>query len=152
MTHCHTLIAELRKQGYRLTPQREMVVEAVAHAGRHVTAEEVFEQVQERTRAVNIATVYRTLDLLVDLGMVSRADLGGGQVSYASLRHGPHCHLVCRHCGRVIKADHELVTPLENQLREKHGFAADLHHFAIFGQCADCQQSDAKEDTTDVAE
>ena len=65
MSPCHMLIEELRRQGYRLTPQREMIVEAVAHAGRHVTAEEVHEQVRARTSAVNVATVYRTLDLLV---------------------------------------------------------------------------------------
>ena len=105
MSPCHTLIAELRKQGYRLTPQREMIVEAVAHAGRHVTVEDVYEQVQTRTNAVNVATVYRTLDLLVELGLVSKADLGEGRVTYASLHHGPHCHLVCRHCGHVIEVE-----------------------------------------------
>ena len=150
---CHTLIAELRQQGYRLTPQREMIVEAVAHAGRHVTAEEVFEQVQARTSAINIATVYRTLDLLVELGLVSRADLGGGKVTYASPLHGPHCHLVCRHCGRVIEADHDLVVPLEEQLRERYSFAAELHHFAIFGLCADCRsQSHFQGGTDDVSQ
>ena len=152
MPHCHTLIEELRKQGYRLTPQREMIVQAIAHAGRHVTAEEIFEQVRARTHAVNVATVYRTLDLLVELGLVSRADLGDGKVTYASLRHGPHCHLVCRHCGRVIEADHHLVAPVEKQLQEQYGFAADLHHFAIFGLCADCQsQSHSQGGTTDVS-
>ena len=139
MTHCHTLIAELRKQGYRLTPQREMIVEAIAHAGCHVTAEDVYEQVQSRTHAVNVATVYRTLDLLVELGLVSRTDLGGGKVTYASLRHGPHCHLVCRHCGYVIEVDHDLLATLEEQCREQYGFEAELHHFAISGLCVGCQ-------------
>jgi Fur family ferric uptake transcriptional regulator len=139
MTHCHTLIEELRKRGYRLTPQREMIVEAIAHAGHHVTAEEVFEQVQARTSAVNVATVYRTLDLLVDLGLVSRADLGGGKVCYASVNHGPHCHLICKQCGCTIEADHDLIAPLEDQLREQYGFSADLHHLAVSGLCADCR-------------
>jgi Fur family ferric uptake transcriptional regulator len=139
MSPCLTLIEELRQRGYRLTPQREMVVEAVAHAGRHVTAEEIFEQVQSRTRAVNIATVYRTLDLLVELGMASRADLGDGKVTYAPLDHGPHCHLVCRACGKEIEAECDLLAPLEKQFRAQYGFAADLHHFALSGLCADCQ-------------
>lgn len=139
MPHCHTLIEALRRSGYRLTPQREMIVEALAHAGRHVTAEEIFEQVRSRTGAVNIATVYRTLELLVELGLASCADLGDGKIWYASARHGPHCHLVCRHCGRVIEADYALLIPVENQLQERYGFAADLHHFAIPGACADCQ-------------
>ncbi|MCP4536550.1 MAG: transcriptional repressor [Chloroflexi bacterium] len=138
MPHCHTLIAELRKQGYRLTPQREMIVDVIAHTGRHVTVEEVFEQVRARTNAVNVATIYRTLDLLAELGLVSRTDLGG-KVTYATLHHGPHCHLVCRHCGHVIEVDHDLVTSLEKQCREQYGFEAKLHHFAISGVCAGCQ-------------
>lgn len=138
MPHCHTLIEELRRQGYRLTPQREMIVEAIAHAERHVTAEEIYEQVQSRVRSVNVATVYRTLELLVALGLVSRADLGGGQVTYASRCHGLHCHLVCRRCGRVIEADHRLTDSLSEQLEARYGFAADLRHLAISGLCEDC--------------
>ena len=139
MPHCHTLIAELRKRGYRLTPQREMIVQAIAHAGRHVTAEEILAQVQARTTAVNVATVYRTLELLAELGLVSRADLGGGKVTYASIRHGPHCHLVCRQCGCVIEADHALVEPLVERLEEQYGFDAELNHLAIPGLCAGCR-------------
>ena len=77
--------------------------------------------------------------------MVSRADLGGGKVTYASPLHGPHCHLVCRHCGRVIEADHDLIAPLEEQLGGQYGFSADLHHFAIFGLCTDCQLESIEE-------
>ena len=99
MSPCEGLITELRNRGHRLTPQREMIVQAVAHAGRHVTAEEIFEEVQAKTRAVNVATVYRTLDLLVELGLASRSDLGQGKATYSSHHHGHHCHLVCRACG-----------------------------------------------------
>ena len=146
MSPCESLIAELRAQGHRLKPQREMIFEAIAHAGRHVTAEEIFEQVQEKNRAVNIATVYRTLDLLVELGMASRADLGEGKVSYSSELHGHHCHLVCRRCGRVIEASHKLVEPLERALVKEHDFEADLGHFAIVGLCADCRSKETKQD------
>jgi Fur family ferric uptake transcriptional regulator len=64
MTHCHTYIQALRNLGYRITPQREMIIEALAHSSHHVTAEEIYAQVHQRAKAVNIATVYRTLDLL----------------------------------------------------------------------------------------
>ena len=136
---CPTLIAELRARGFRLTPQREMVVKAVAHAGRHVTAEEIFEQVRAHTQAINLATVYRTLDLLVALGMASRADLGDGRVTYAPLDHGPHCHLVCRMCGKEIEATCDLLASLWEQFRARYGFSADLRHLALSGLCADCQ-------------
>lgn len=123
MTHCRTLIQALRSRGYRVTPQREMVIEAIAHSGRHMTAEEVFEEVRARTRAVNIATVYRTLDLLVEEGLVSRADLGGGRVVYATVRHGPHIHLVCRHCGQVVDADVASFEPLFEHVRSQYGLS-----------------------------
>jgi Fur family ferric uptake transcriptional regulator len=139
MSPCHTLIEELRQQGYRLTPQREMIVEAVAHAGRHVTAEEIHEQVRTRTSAINVATVYRTLDLLVELGLISRTDFGAGKVSYASPIHGPHCHLVCRRCGCVIEADCDVIKALERQIETQYGFAAEMHHFAVSGLCAECK-------------
>jgi Fur family transcriptional regulator, ferric uptake regulator len=139
MSCCGPLIAELRKHGYRLTPQREMVVEAVAHAGQHVSAEEVFELVRARSSAVNIATVYRTLELLAELGLASRTDLGGGTWAYASQLHGPHCHLVCRRCHQVIEADCEALGAMEESLRERHGFIPDLGHFVVYGLCQECQ-------------
>jgi Fur family ferric uptake transcriptional regulator len=139
MSHCHTLIAKLREQGYRVTPQREMVIETIAHSGRHMTAEEVFEEVQTRSRAVNVATIYRTLDLLVDLGLASRANLGGSHVVYATAKHGPHIHLVCRHCGRVIDADIAPFEPLLELIQDQYGFICHPQHFAIYGLCADCR-------------
>jgi len=74
MTHCHTIIDELRKRGFRITPQREMIINAVAHNPQHITAEEVSERLQEHTQAINIATVYRTLDLLWQEGFACRND------------------------------------------------------------------------------
>ncbi|RLC61752.1 MAG: transcriptional repressor [Chloroflexi bacterium] len=139
MSHCHHMIAQLRQKGYRITPQREMVIETIAHSGRHMAAEEVFEAIQTRSQAVNVATVYRTLDLLVEEGLASRADLGGGRVVYATLKHGPHVHLVCRHCGCVIDAEVEPFEPLFESIEERHGFVCSPQHFAIYGFCAACR-------------
>ena len=142
MTHCHTLIAALRQQGCRLTPQRELIVEAIAHSGRHMTAEEVLEIVRQKTSAVNIATVYRTLDLLVEKGLATRTDLGEGRVVYATVRHGPHIHLVCRRCGRVLEADASLLAPLTAALREEYHFCCDTGHLALYGLCEACNQTE----------
>ncbi len=146
MSHSHTLIETLRQRGYRVTPQREMIVEAVAH-GRHTTAEEVFERVRERTQAVNIATVYRTLDLLVEEGLASRTDLGGGRVVYATAEHGPHIHLVCLQCGRVIEAETDLLESLVQELEARYGFVCAPQHLGISGLCADCQKAGAHDKT-----
>lgn len=139
MPRCQTILRTLRQKGYRLTPQREMVIEAIAHGGRHMTAEEVFAEVQQRTSAVNIATVYRTLDLLLSEGLVTRVVLGDGRLVYATTEHGPHVHLLCRKCGRAIEAGDGLVTALGLQLQAQYGFGADLQHISIQGLCRDCQ-------------
>ena len=138
MAHCQTYINALRSLGYRITPQREMIIEALAHSSRHMTAEEIYTQVHERTRAVNIATIYRTLDLLVGQDMASRAGLQDGRVVYAAANHGPHLHLVCRACGCAIDASQEMLASLEGQLRQQYGFAADLQHLTIAGLCSSC--------------
>ncbi len=138
MTHCHTLIQTLRQLGYRLTPQREMIIEAIAHAEGHLTAEEVSDLVKARTSAVNLATIYRTLDLLVEKGLATRADLWDGRVVYATIQHGPHIHLVCRQCGDVFNADHALLASLETALKKQYAFSADLKHLSIIGVCAEC--------------
>jgi Fur family ferric uptake transcriptional regulator len=139
MSPCQTFIDALRSHGYRITPQREMIIEAIAHNGHHIDAEEIYNLIQERTRAVNIATVYRTLDLLVELGLASRIDLGEGRVVYATFQHGPHIHLVCRQCGQITDANQDLLATLNQQLRAEYQFAPDLQHISILGLCQKCQ-------------
>jgi len=139
MTHCGTILSTLRQRGYRITPQRELIVQAIAHSGRHMTAEEVLEAVREHAKAINLATVYRTLDLLVEEGLASRADLGGGRVVYATFRHGPHVHLVCRQCGRVIDADISAFELLFEHIEAEYGFVCHPQHFAIYGLCDECR-------------
>lgn len=139
MSHCDTIIDELRGRGYRITPQREMIIHALAHSPKHITAEEIANQLQEHTQAINIATIYRTLDMLWQEGFACRNDLSEGKIVYATLQHGPHIHLVCRKCNRVIDADSKVLSSLGRKLQEEYGFDPDLDHFSIFGVCSDCQ-------------
>ena len=139
MSNCHTLLADLRRKGYRITPQREIIIEVIAHTDDHMTAEEIFAQVQTRTQALNLATVYRTLDMLVDEGLATRINLGEGQVSYATVKHGPHIHLVCRACGQIMNADPQLLEAVAIRLQTEHNFNPDLNHISIFGLCERCR-------------
>ncbi len=139
MSPCQTFIDTLRSRGFRITPQREMIIEAIAHAGQHINADEVYGQVKQRTRSMNIATVYRTLDLLVEQGLATRIDLGEGRVIYATYQHGPHIHLVCRQCGQVTDANQHLLSSLTQELQAHYRFAADLQHISVLGLCQDCQ-------------
>lgn len=139
MPHCQTLLTDLRRKGYRITPQREIIVEAIAHADNHMTAEEIFAKVQTRTQALNLATVYRTLDMLMDEGLVTGIDLGEGKIVYATVNHGPHIHLVCRGCGHIMDADPQLLATVEDQLQSEFDFKPDLNHISIFGYCSQCR-------------
>lgn len=130
----------LQKQGYRLTPQRLMVVSAIENSEDHISADEVYSQVVDRYPNVNISTVYRTLELLKRLGMVTETDLGGGRVRYHPANKGHHHHLVCQECGAMIDLDESLLRPLREALLLEHNFIADLRHLAIYGRCVVCRQ------------
>ena len=129
---------ELRAQGYRLTPQRELVLDAVARLG-HATPEEIADAVQETAKGVNISTVYRTLELLEQLGLVSHTHLGHGAPTYHSADDADHVHLVCRVCGVVSETTPEVVGQVVDRLVAEQGFQADVRHLAIFGTCATCR-------------
>jgi len=138
MTSTESLLSALRQDGFRITPQREMIVAAIADSDGHTTADDVLARVRTKTQALNLATVYRTLELLVGEGLISRADLGEGRIVYATAGHGQHLHLVCRRCGRVIEADPDLLEPMRVQIALQHGFQPDVSHVPIFGLCSDC--------------
>ena len=130
---------ELRERGFRLTPQREMVLSAMHEVDGLVTADEIYGRVRELSTAVDISTVYRTLDLLQDLKMVACIDPGDGQNRYELLGvHGPHIHLVCQLCGTVTGVELDQAQPLVDRLLAEHGFAVDLDHLTIQGLCREC--------------
>jgi Fur family ferric uptake transcriptional regulator len=140
MTHSQQIIDILRQRGYRITPQREMIIHAISHSPKHITAEEISEILHQHTRAINTATIYRTLDLLWQEGLACRNDLGEGKIVYATFQHGPHIHLVCRKCNRVVDADIQVLNRLGEDLASEYDFQPDLEHFSIFGVCSDCQE------------
>jgi len=134
------IIDVLKQQGYRLTPQRLMVVSAIENSEDHISAEEIYSQVVTRYPSVNISTVYRTLELLKRLGLVTETDLGGGRVRYHPASKGHHHPLVCQECGAMIDLDESILKPLQEALLLEHDFIADLRHLAIHGRCFRCQR------------
>ena len=139
MPYSEVIIAELRNRGYRITPQREMIIEALTHSPEHITAEAIAQQLEEHTQAINIATIYRTLELLWQEGLACRNDLSEGKIVFATFQHGPHIHLVCRKCNQVIDGDINLLSELGEKLQQLYHFDPDLDHFSIFGVCSECQ-------------
>jgi Fur family transcriptional regulator, ferric uptake regulator len=131
--------AVLRSKGYRLTPQRELVLQAVKHLT-HGTPDEVLTEVQRTASGVNISTVYRTLELLEELGLVTHTHLGHGAPTYHAVSDDAgHLHLVCRDCGRVIETPVEVADSMVEALSQRYGFETDVTHVALFGRCTDCR-------------
>ncbi len=139
MSHHGEMVASLRASGHRLTPQRECVLEVICDSDRHLSAEEILTRVRRRYPYLNKSAVYRSLDLLTEIGLVTQIDLGSGRVQYELHQHPHHHHLVCRHCGGIAQVDDTCFQPLEKRLKQKYGFEADLAHFAVFGLCRECQ-------------
>jgi Fur family ferric uptake transcriptional regulator len=131
-----TLAEALRARGLRLTAQRQLVLEAVRELG-HATPEQIHAAVREVAAGVNITTVYRTLELLEELGLVIHTHLSHGSPTYHSAGQA-HVHLVCRSCGAVDEIAPALLGPLAARLEEERGFLVDIGHVALFGLCAKC--------------
>jgi Fur family ferric uptake transcriptional regulator len=128
----------LRERGYRLTPQRELILGAVHELG-HATPDEVLAHVRERASSVNVSTVYRTLEVLEELGLVRHAHLSDRAPTYHSTTGPAHAHLVCRACGRVSELPVETLTPMTERLESEHNFVPDVGHLTVFGHCQDCR-------------
>jgi Fur family transcriptional regulator, ferric uptake regulator len=129
---------KLRGSGYRLTPQRELILRAVETLG-HATPDEVLAKVREQSSAVNVSTVYRTLEVLEELGLVRHAHLSDRAPTYHSVTGYEHFHLVCRNCHRIVSVDPDVLEPLNDRLQELHGFVVDVGHLTIFGRCGSCE-------------
>jgi Fur family ferric uptake transcriptional regulator len=127
----------LRSRGLRLTPQRQLVLQAVLDLG-HATPEQVHTAVREVAAGVNITTIYRTLELLEKLGLVKHTHLSHGSPTYHAAGEHQHIHLVCRQCGKIEEVEPELLRPVADRLLAERGFSADVGHVALFGVCGDC--------------
>jgi Fur family ferric uptake transcriptional regulator len=129
--------AQLRGRGYRLTVQRQLVLEAVAALG-HATPDDIAANVQRTASSLNISTVYRTLELLEELGIVRHAHLGHGAPTYSLASARPPVHLVCSRCGDVGNADIAVAGTTVRAVEVAHGFQVDIGHMTLTGLCRTC--------------
>ena len=130
---------KLRARGFRLTPQREQVLEAMHLLPELATAEGISEAVRSRGAVVDTATVYRTLELLQELGFVTVVDRGASERRYSLLSgESPHPHLVCELCGRVTAAYSKDLAAI-SELEARYGFSPSIDRLTILGRCADCR-------------
>jgi Fe2+ or Zn2+ uptake regulation protein len=118
-----------------------MIAAALRHTGGHQTATEIADKVRAENPAVDVSTVYRTLDMLTRARLATATDVGAGDMVYEwAAGDEPHHHLICVHCGPIAEVPHEYLSGVESAIENDFDFAPDLSHFAIFGVCAECQQ------------
>ncbi len=136
-----TFRAFLRDHNLPVTAQRVAIAEVVLGSDRHLSAEEVAQEVNDKGAAAGTATVYRTLELLVRSGLVVERDFGEGFRRFESARDAPHHeHLMCSVCGRVREFREERLERMTTLIAESHGFARQRHRLVIYGVCESCQR------------
>ena len=131
------VLAYLRARGSRVTSSRRILLDVLFGADGHMSAEELTEAVQERAPDVHLSTIYRNLEELEHLGVISHSHLGHGPSSYLLASHA-HAHFICADCGTMIEAPDDMFRGLARAARPRLGFTIDPKHFAILGRCADC--------------
>jgi Fur family ferric uptake transcriptional regulator len=134
-----TLADTLRARGLRLTAQRQLVLEAVHRLG-HATPDQVHAEVSRTASGVNITTVYRALELLEQLGLVTHTHLSHGAPTYHGVSEAQHVHLVCRGCGGIDDVPVDVLDPLALTIATEKAFHVDKGHVALFGICGACGQ------------
>jgi Fur family transcriptional regulator, ferric uptake regulator len=133
----------LRNRGLRMTPQRRAIVAQVLRTKGHIAPTSIARKVQGNMPGVNASTVYRTLALLEEVGVLSHAHLESG-AEYHRTEEAGHVHLTCSNCGAEDDLSMREADALHRLVERHHGFSPDLTHFAISGRCSDCQQAASK--------
>lgn len=134
----------LKDKGLKVTNQRVLVLETLASCpGKHLTAEEIYELVKVDCPEIGLATVYRTIQMLLELHLVDKIHLDDGYVRYeigsagGAAKHHHH-HLICLSCGKVISFEDDLLEELEKKITDKEGFFVVDHEVKLYGHCKEC--------------
>ena len=138
-------IEALRKavidKGYRLTEARKVIINCLVESGGHISADELAERVWQRQPRVGRMTVYRTMDLLSELGVIRPIYQGTGAAHYILMAGGSHHHLICNQCGLVIEFDHCQSDEMSHLLSERYNFQIDSYLLEFHGLCAGCRSN-----------
>ncbi len=129
---------EFRSRGHRWTPQRRLILEVLSETEGHVTGSDLVERCRARDSFTTPSTVYRTLDVLEELGYIAHSHSADGREEFHVLPEAAHGHLQCRSCGRTFELDEEIAAAIAEPVRQRLGFVADVGHMTMVGLCAEC--------------
>lgn len=129
--------------GERVTRQRLQVANVLAAAGRQLTADQVYGSLRRQVPSIGRATVFRSLETLVDAGLARRLELDGHVYAYVACLPQHHHHLACTNCGRVEEIDEAYVRPIADRLERDMGFQVDDARLDFYGRCATCRAEES---------
>lgn len=140
----NVLKEDLKKKGYKLTPQRRAIVDTIIESeGKHLTAEEIYDEVKKVCPEIGLATVYRTIQLFEQIGLVSKLQLNDGCSRYEIVHSDEahmHHHLICNKCNAVIEVEDDLLEQLEDRIKKQYQFQILDHSVKFYGICKKCQE------------
>lgn len=149
MGNCHKWGQKFKSYGFRLTAARETILEILINTQNHLSAEDIYMAVHDNNPAIGLTTIYRTLELLEQTGIISKFEFGHGRAKYelsgehSNKQH--HHHLICKKCRKIIdytdfiEEEREYITKTEKGLQAKYGFKIDNHLIHFYGICPDCK-------------
>ncbi len=136
------VVAALRQNGYKLTPQRRVVIQAITSSQNHLTPAAIYKKVHQDHPNIGLVTIYRTLEILTELELICELHAGGICHSYTISTPQYHHHLICSNCGTVIDFPGFGLGEVEQDLSRKTGFRIAGYLLEFVGLCRDCQKSD----------
>lgn len=135
---------KLKEKGYKLTPQRKAILDIILETeGKHLSAEEIYELTKDKCPETGLATVYRTMQMLDEIGLIYKHNFDDGRSRYEISHHNEdhqHHHLICLSCNKVIEVEEDLLEQLEEGIERKYNFVINNHNVKFFGYCENCRK------------
>ena len=136
-----TLVKQMQAAGHRMTPQRQAVLEILTNSDTHPTVDQIYERVRIDFPMTSRATIYKTIYLAKEMGVVMELEFSQGSNRYDGKRPYPHPHVICTKCKQVMDADDLEIADLKQQIIRKTGYRIVNHRIDFFGICPDCQKA-----------
>jgi Fur family peroxide stress response transcriptional regulator len=136
-----TMIKKMREKGFRITPQRIAILGILSVSRGHPSVEKIYEQVKKKFPTTSVATVYKNISTLKELGEVLELSFGTQSSRYDGNKPGPHPHLICTVCKKIIDPDLESLKDVSAELIKETGFRITSHRLDFFGICPECQKN-----------
>ena len=133
------ILTKLRQRDFRITPQRIAILKAFLQSQEHPGVEQVYAEVKVNFPTTSLATVYKTVNLLKELGEILEIGSTGGCNRYDGNKPYPHPHLICTRCSRIIDPDVSLLEQMSAEIADSTGYRIDSHQVTFYGACPNCQ-------------